>query len=126
MKLLVHLGHDHAPRRIVKAFKIGLGPEQINAAIGSFIRFESLEYFLPIMQNCRGGMNREILEFFDRCAIPTTRCSIALHEHMIGEIRTEIGIRWWGALLLCRHGFDSNGLRHFQLSLKIVKLLRLA
>ena len=46
--VLVDLGHDHSPRRIVKAFKIGFGPEQINAAIGSFISCEALEYFLPV------------------------------------------------------------------------------
>ena len=82
---LGHRRHRHALGRIPEAPGIGVGAEQVHAAIVALVGLEAFENLLGVVQDGRGRIEREIGAGFDARAVPALRLIVADDRHVIGE-----------------------------------------
>ncbi len=74
-----------------KRLGIGIGAEQIHAAVFTHIGLEPFENLLRVMQDGRCGIEREIRAGFDARAMPAVGLIVADDGHVIGENPAEAG-----------------------------------
>jgi hypothetical protein len=84
--------HRQALGRIVEAPCVGVGAEQVHAAVVALVGLEALENLLRVMQDGRGRIEREILAGFDARVVPALGLIVADDRHVIGEDPAEAGI----------------------------------
>src|SRR3984893_11116158 len=72
-----------------KALGIGVGAEQVHAAVVALVGLEAFENLLRIVQDGCGRIEREIRAGFDARAMPALRPIVADHSHVISENPTE-------------------------------------
>jgi len=77
--------HGHALSRIPEAPGIGVGAEQVHAAVVALVGLEAFENLLRVVQDGCGRIEREIRAGFDARAVPALRLIVADHSHVIGE-----------------------------------------
>ena len=84
--------HRHALGRIPEAPGIGVGAEQVHAAVVALVGLEAFENLLRVVQHGGGRIEREIRAGFDARAMPALRLVVADHRHVIGEDPAEARI----------------------------------
>ena len=92
--------HRHAIGRIVEAPRIGVGTEQVHAAVVALVGLEAFENFLGVVQHGRGRIEREIGAGFDPRVVPALGLVVADDRHVIGEDAAEAGVRQLGRAIL--------------------------
>src|SRR4029077_21064465 len=68
--------HGHALSRIPEAPGIGVGAEQVHAAVVALVGFEAFEDLLRVVQDGYGRIEREIRAGFDARAMPALRLTV--------------------------------------------------
>ena len=84
---------------------IGVGAEQVDAAIVALVGLEALENLLRVMQHGRGRIEREIRARFDARVVPALRLVVADDGHMVGEQRPKPGSHELGRAVQFDVGF---------------------
>ena len=111
---LGQLRHRHAVGRTLEAPCIGVGAEQVHAAVVALVGLEAFKDFLRVVQHGQGRIEREIGAEFDPRVMPALRLVVADHGHVIGENAAEAGVHELRHAVLLG-GRSSRGLdREFQ------------
>ena len=94
--------HGHALGRIAEAPCIGVGAEQVHAAVVALVGLEAFENLLRVVQHGQGRIEREIGAGFDPRAMPALGLIVADHRHVIGEDPAEARVHQLCRALLVR------------------------
>ena len=86
------LRHRHAVGRTLEAPCIGVGAEQVHAAVVALVGLEAFKNLLRVMQHGQRRIEREIGAGFDPRVMPALRLVVADDRHVIGENPAEAGI----------------------------------
>ena len=85
---------------------IGVGAEQVHAAVVALVGLQALEDFLRVVQHGGGRIEREIRPRLDARAVPALGLIVTDDGHVIGENPAETGVDEPGGAILAQ-GSDS-------------------
>jgi hypothetical protein len=85
MVFFIDNGHGHAPGRLVKAFHIFPGTEQVDMTILAAVGFGAFEYFLSVMENGRGRVQLQGTIRADSGLMPALLRRILLRKHPVAK-----------------------------------------
>ena len=77
--------HAHALSAAGKAFKIGAGAEEVEAALRRAVALEALKDLLSIVQHLAGRVQRKVAVRHDAGVVPALAVGVVDHKHMVGE-----------------------------------------
>ena len=105
-QLFGELRHREPGRRAAEACRVGLGAERGDRAVGLPVRLEALEDLLPVVQDHRGGIERQRPVRHHRRVVPAHALGPPDRHHVVGEIPAESGV---GQDLAAPHRFGGRG-----------------
>ena len=87
--LLVQGGHAHALGAAAHAGQVVLGPEELQAAVGTAVALGAFKDGLAVVKHHGCGIHREIAVGNDAGIAPADSLLIVHQEHMVGENTAE-------------------------------------
>ena len=91
--VLGQLRHRHAVGGVLEAPRIGVGAEQVHAAVVALVGLQPFENFLGVVQDGAGRIEREVGAHLDARLIPAALgLVVADDRHVIGEDASEAGV----------------------------------
>ena len=104
--VLGNLRHRHAIGGVLEAARIGVGAEQVHAAVVTLVGLQALKNFLGVVQDGAGRIDLEVGACLDLGLVPAALGLIVADDrHVIGEDPPEAGVHQPGdAVLLGRWG----------------------
>jgi hypothetical protein len=101
--VLGQLRHRHAVGGVLEAPRIGVGSEQVHAAVVALVGLEALEDFLGVVQDGAGRIELEIGARLDPRLIPAALGLVVADDcHVVGEDPPEAGVHQLGDAVLLR------------------------
>ena len=109
------LRHRHAVGRTLEAPCIGVGAEQVHAAVVALVGLQAFKNLLRVVQHGQRRIEREIGAGFDARAMPALGLVVADDRHVIGEDPAEARVHQLCRALLLGDGFAAGWISNFKL-----------